>query len=66
MRYAVAAMCSALGMVMLSGCGAPPPAPGASAPSYSDNHDTAAGGAGLGPDLFKTNGGAFGPDAAGR
>ncbi len=54
------------GLLSLAGCGAARPAPGLASPSYSDNHTTAAGGFGLGPEDYRTNGGAFGPEAVGR
>ena len=52
--------------LLLSGCSNVPPAPGLTSQSYSNDHTTAAGGFGLGPEDFNTNGGAFGPDSVGR
>ncbi len=49
-----------VGLLLLAGCSSQPP--GTTSQSYSNDHTTAAGGFGLGPEDFKTNGGAFGPD----
>lgn len=49
--------------ITAGGCSTQPPA-GLASPSYSNNHTTAAGGFGLGPEQFNTNGGAAGPDMA--
>ena len=54
------------GVVLLAGCGVSRPAPGLASPSYSNDHTTTAGGFGLGPEDFNTNGGAFGPESVGR
>ncbi len=65
MNPAVAVPTLALGALLaLSGCGSLEPPRGLASPSYSNDHSTAAGGFGLGPSDFKTNGGAFGPDTA--
>ncbi len=60
-------------LLLLAGCsgmatpeGVGPGAASASAPTGNspDDHTTAATGFGLGPEDFKSNGGAFGPDQA--
>ncbi len=61
------------GLLLLGGCGVSTPAPGAAPGAASasfpsgnspNDHTTAATGFGLGPEDFKSNGGAFGPDEA--
>lgn len=48
-------------VLLLDGCSSAPP-PGLASPSYSNDHTTAAGEFGLGPESLSGNGGAFGPD----
>ena len=64
-RNVISIIVAAAGLV-LSGCSNVPPAPGLTSQSYSNDHTTAAGGFGLGPEDFNTNGGAFGPDNVSR
>ncbi len=62
MRLATTTSAAMLGgLLLLAGCGLPPAADGPYANDFSD-HSTAAGGWGLGPQDFHSNGGAFGPD----
>ncbi len=56
-----AGMVALLGMLLLGGCAYTGSNPGAADNVYN-NHSTAAGGWGLGPQNFNSNGGAFGPD----
>lgn len=51
-----------IGTLLLGGCAYSGPNPGAADNVYN-NHTTAAGGWGLGPEDYNSNGGAFGPDA---
>ncbi len=68
MRHSIVLAAAALGGVLaLAGCGpGSTPVMSASAPSGNSpsDHTTAATGFGLGPEDFKSNGGAFGPDQA--
>ncbi len=63
MRHLVTSLALGGALLTLLACSSEPPA-GLASPSYSNNHTTAAGGFGLGPEQFNTNGGAFGPDTA--
>ena len=56
----------ACGLLSLAGCGSNGLALGLASPSYSNDHTTAAGGFGLGPEDYNTNGGAFGPESVER
>ncbi len=62
MTPAITIRTTAIGLLLLLGGCSSGPAPGLASPSYSNNHSTAAGGFGLGPEDYNTNGGAFGPD----
>ena len=66
MRPVLTIAAMTVGAFLLSGCGTPTPAPGLQSQSYSNDHTTTAGGFGLGPEQFNTNGGAFGPDTTGH
>lgn len=52
-------------LLLLGGCAATPASQGPYANDISE-HSTAAGGWGLGPQDFNSNGGAFGPDQMSR
>ena len=62
MTLATAIATTALTGLLLGGCADTSPPRGLASASYSNNHTTAAGGYGLGPENFNTNGGAFGPE----
>ena len=54
-----------VGTLLLGGCAYAGADPGAADNVYN-NHTTAAGGWGLGPEGYESNGGAFGPDTLSR
>lgn len=62
MAYAITTPILTFGALLLLGACSTQTPSGTTAQSYSNNHTTAAGGFGLGPEDFNTNGGAFGPD----
>ena len=64
MTLATAIATTALGALLLGGCADSSPPSGITSQSYSNDHTTTAGGFGLGPENFNTNGGAFGPENA--
>lgn len=64
MKISIATAAGVISVLLIGGCAEP--ADQRIAFNDPDQHTTAATGFGLGPEYFKTNGGAFGPDQLGH